>query len=125
MKITRESVVKAVKNGLKPPEIVARLKHHASNELPANVQRQVQEWSTWVRRVTVSSLIALRCPDRDTADRVMAAMKRQAQRVNSTLVAVDLTKLSTVERNKLEEHGILVDGEPESQVTRSKAGKKH
>jgi soluble cytochrome b562 len=125
LKITRESVVKAVKNGLKSPEIVARLKHHASNELPANVLRQVQEWSTWVRRVTVSSLIALQCPDSDTADRVMAVMKRQAQRVNSTVVAVDLRTLTTVERNKLEEHGILVDGEPESQVTRSKAGKKH
>jgi hypothetical protein len=114
-------VVKAVKNGLKPPEILARLKHHASNELPANVQRQVQEWSTWVRRVTVSSLIALRCPDRDTADRVMAAMKRQAQRVNSTLVAVDLTNLTTVERNKLEEHGILLDDETADRKTRSKS----
>ena len=30
LKITHESVVKAVKNELKPPEIVARLKHHAS-----------------------------------------------------------------------------------------------
>ena len=93
LKITRESVVKAVKNGLTPAEIVARLQRHASNGVPANVLRQVQEWSTWVRRVTSSSLIALRCPDSDTADRVMAAMKRQAERVNSTLVAIDRRKL--------------------------------
>jgi hypothetical protein len=41
MKITRESVVKAVSNGLKPTEILARLKLHASNEVPANVLHQV------------------------------------------------------------------------------------
>ena len=41
-KITRESVVKAVSNGLKPSEIEARLKRHASNEVPANVLREVQ-----------------------------------------------------------------------------------
>ncbi len=124
LKITRDSVVKAVKNGLPPAEIVARLERHASNSVPANVLRQVQEWSTWVRRVTSSSLIALRCPDSDTADRVMAAMKRQAERVNSTVVALDLKKLTTIERNKLQEHGILVDAEPESQETKSKARKK-
>jgi predicted KAP-like P-loop ATPase len=121
LKITRESVVKAIKNGLNPPEIVARLKHHASNELPANVLRQVQEWSTWVRRVTISPLLALRCPDSDTADRVMAALKRQAERVNPTLVAIDLKKLTTVERNKLQEHGILVDDEPADRKSRSKS----
>ena len=124
LKITRDSVVKAVKYGLPPTEIVSRLERHASNGLPANVLRLVQEWSTWVRRVTPSTLIALRCPDSDTADRVMAAMKRQAERVNSTVVALDLKKLTIVERNKLQENGILVDAEPESRESKSKARKK-
>jgi hypothetical protein len=112
LKLTRESVVKAVKNGLKSDEITARLKRHASNDLPANVLRQVEDWSNWVRRVTTLSLIALRCPDSETADRVMAVMKRQAERVNSTVVAIDRKKLTTTERNKLEDHGILVEDEP-------------
>jgi soluble cytochrome b562 len=124
LKLTRESVVKAVKNGLKPQEIVARLTRHASNEVPANVLRQVQEWSTWVRRVTSSSLVALRCPDSDTADRVMAAMKRQAERVSSTLVAIDRNKLTTTDRNKLEDHGILVEDEPGNPANRLKSRKK-
>jgi hypothetical protein len=55
----------------------------------------------------------------------MAAMKRQAERVGSTLVALNLRKLTTIERNKLQEHGILVDGGPESQAGKSKARKKH
>ena len=115
LKITRDSVVKAVSNGLKPAEIVARLKRHASNEVPANVLREVQDWSNWVRQVTTSTLTVLRCPDRDTADRVMGALKRQAERVNETLVAIDQKKLTTTERNKLRGHGIIVQGVSEAQ----------
>ncbi|HZW33187.1 MAG TPA: helicase-associated domain-containing protein, partial [Isosphaeraceae bacterium] len=87
LKITRESVVKAVSHGLKPAEIAARLRRHASNEVPANVLREVQDWSNWVRQVTAATMTVLRCPDRDAADRVMAVLKRQAERVNETLVA--------------------------------------
>ena len=64
---------------------------------------------TGCRRVTCSSLIALRCPDSDTADRVMGVLKRHAERVNSTVVAIDRKKLTTTERNKLRDSGILVD----------------
>ena len=71
-KITRESVVKAVSHGLEPAEIADRLKRHASNDVPANVLREVQDWSNWVRRVTPSTMTVLRRPDRDTADRVMS-----------------------------------------------------
>ena len=110
LKITRDSVVKAVSHGLKPAEIADRLRRHASNEVPANVLREVQDWSSWVRQVTPSTLTVLRCPDRDTADRVVAALKRQAERVNDTLVAIDQTKLTAADRNKLRAHGIIVQG---------------
>ena len=124
LKITRESVVKAVSHGLKPAEIVARLQRHASNEVPANVLREVQDWSNWVRHVTTSTLTVLRCPDRDTADRVMGAFKRQANRVNDTLVAIDQKKLTSTERNKLRDHGIIVQGESEAPEGKSKVPKK-
>ena len=120
LKITRDSVVKAVSHGLKPAEIVARLKRHASNEVPANVLREVQDWSNWVRQVTTSTLTVLRCPDRDTADRVMGALKRQAERINETLVAIDQKKLTTIERNKLRGHGIIVQTASETRAETSK-----
>ena len=124
LKITRDSVVKAVSHGLKPAEIVARLKRHASNEVPANVLREVQDWSNWVRQVTTSTLTVLRCPDRDTADRVVAALKRQAERVNETLVAIDQKKLTSTERNKLRDHGIIVQRGSEAQEGKSTARKR-
>jgi hypothetical protein len=109
LKITRESVVKAVSQGLEPAEILARLTRHASKEVPANVLREVQEWASWVRRVVTATVTVVRCPDRDTADRVLAALKNQAERVNDTLVAIDLKKLTATEKNKLRNHGIIVE----------------
>jgi hypothetical protein len=117
-------VVKAVSHGLKPAEIADRLRRHASNEVPANVLREVQDWSNWVRRVTPSTLVVLRCPDRDTADRVMSALRRQAERVNETLVAVDQKKLTSAERNKLRAHGIIVEGHSEAREGKPKKRKK-
>lgn len=124
LKITRESVVKAVNQGLKPAEIAARLQRHASNEVPANVLREVRDWSNWVRQVTSSTLTVLRCPDRDTAERVMAALRRQAERVNDTLVAIDQKKLTAAERNKLRSHGIIIQADPEAPEGRAKGRKR-
>jgi hypothetical protein len=109
LKLTRESVVRAVVQGLKPSEIVARLQRLASTDVPANVLRQVQDWCGWVRRAQASTLTVLRCPDSETADRVQSAMKRQAERLNETMVAVSANKLSTADRNKLRAQGIIVD----------------
>ena len=121
LKITRASVVKAVSQGLKPAEIVARLQRHASNEVPANVLREVREWSQWVRQVTCATLTVLRCPDRDTADRVLVALKRQAARINDTLVAIDQKRLTATERNKLRSHGIVIQGHSEARESKPKA----
>jgi Helicase conserved C-terminal domain len=110
LKVTRESVIKAVSGGLKPDEIVHRLERHASNKVPANVLRQVRDWSSWVRLVTSSTQTLMRCPDIDSADRVMAVLKSKAERVNDTLVAVPQTALNETERTKLRASGIIVQG---------------
>jgi Helicase conserved C-terminal domain len=123
-KITRDSVVKAVSHGLKPSEIADRLRRHASHEVPANVLREVQDWSNWVRRVTPSTMTVLRCPDRDTADRVLSALRKQAERVNDTLIAVDQKKLTSAERAKLLAHGIIVEGHAADGGVRPKAKKR-
>jgi hypothetical protein len=123
LKITRESVVRAAANGLGTEEIVDRLRRHASHEVPANVLHEVRGWSSWVRRVSAATLAVLRCPDRDTADRVMGALKRQAERLNDTLVAVD-RKLTAAERGKLRAQGIIVEGYGEAPASRPKSRKK-
>lgn len=112
LKLTRESVIRAVSNGLEPAQILDRLRNHASHDLPVNVVREVQEWSGRVRRVALKSLYVLRCPDRETGDRVMDALKRRAERLNASTIAVE-GKLTAADRTRLRVHGILVDGEAE------------
>ncbi|WP_406701359.1 helicase-associated domain-containing protein (plasmid) [Singulisphaera sp. Ch08] len=121
LKITRDSVVKAVGLGLKPVEILRRLQLHASNGVPANVLREVEEWANWVRQITTSTLTVLRCPDQATADRVVSALKRQAERLSNTIVAIDLKKLTTIERSKLRNHGIIIQKGIETNTHQSKA----
>jgi hypothetical protein len=123
LKLTRDSVVKAVGHGLKPAAILDRLRRHASHELPANVVHEVQDWSSWVRHVTPATLTVLRCPDKDTADRVLSALRRQTERLNDTLVAIN-QKLTAAERNKLRTQGIIVQGETAASAGRPKTRKK-
>ena len=52
-KITRESVIRAASQGLSASAIVARLRKHASVDVPENVLREVEEWAGWVRLVNV------------------------------------------------------------------------
>ena len=77
LRLTRESVVKAVAYGMKPAEIVDRLRRLATNEVPSNVLRQVSDWCGWVRRANASTAMIVRCQDSETADRIVAVMKRQ------------------------------------------------
>ena len=111
LKITRDSIVRAVRLGLKPDDIIARLTRLASNELPANVLREVKDWSSWVREVKLSKMTVIRCGERDSADRVMAVLRRQAERISETIIAIDHAKLTASERDKLLGQGIIVQTE--------------
>ena len=51
----------------------------------------------------------VRCPDSETADRIVAVMKRQAERVTETIIAIDQLRLTTADRNKLRDQGVLIE----------------
>jgi hypothetical protein len=108
LRITRAAVVKAVAHGLSGEEIVARLQRHTSVPVPANVLHEVREWAGWVRSVEAMPLTVVRCPDAATADRVVSVLGRQAERLGERLVAVPQGSLGLGERNRLQEHGILL-----------------
>src|SRR5262249_56386915 len=107
-KLTRDAVVKAVTNGLAPTDIVDRLQRHASNPVPANVLQEMRGWCDWVRRLTPETMTVFRCPDRETADRVLAALGRDAQRLGDALVGLAGERVTTAVRNKLHKEGIIV-----------------
>jgi hypothetical protein len=108
LKITREAVIKAVMHGLQAADIVDRLQRHASKGVPANVLREVQEWCGWVRRVSPETVVLLRCPDPDTADRVASVLGRRVERLTETVVVVPGDPLTGAERTKLQKQGVIV-----------------
>jgi Helicase conserved C-terminal domain len=121
LKITRNSIVRAVRLGLKPDDIISRLTRLASNELPANVRREVKEWSSWVRHVKLSKMTVIRCDAQDSADRVMTVLRHQAERISETIVAIDHAKLTASERDKLLGQGIIVQTDADVLVNHAQA----
>ena len=121
LKLTRESVVKAIGHGLKPGEILARLEKYASHDLPANVRREVVEWSAWVRPVTIAPITLIRCPDRESADRVVGALRSRVDRLNDTTLALDNAKLTPADRDKLRSQGILIQTVADPKAPKPKA----
>jgi hypothetical protein len=108
LRISRESVIKAVEHGLNTQEIVKRLEKHASNALPKNVVHEVKMWSSWVRAVNVSAMVVITCPDDETADRVMTALRKKAERLGTTTVGVAVGSLNAADRKTLKKHGVVI-----------------
>jgi hypothetical protein len=108
LRLTRGSVIKGAVMGLSSAAMIERLQHHCSKPLPENVIHEVREWADWVRSVSAESLLLFRCPDGLTADRVVAALGRSAERINETTVAFACTVLGDADRRKLLEQGIIV-----------------
>ncbi|QEH38428.1 hypothetical protein OJF2_70290 [Aquisphaera giovannonii] len=113
LKLTRDSVVRAVSAGMKPDEILGRLKRAAGHEPPANVLRQVADWAGWVRTARAAPATLIRCPDRETADRVAAALRKDAERLGDTVLALRVAKLTSPLRQKLLAQGILISNKQE------------
>jgi hypothetical protein len=108
-RITRESVVRALSAGLKPEEVMARLERHASTPIPKNVATEVRGWCGWVRKVAPAPALLLHCPDTDTAERVVGALGKSAERVGETVVALAVKGLTNAVRQKLAGQGILLE----------------
>ena len=108
LRISRESVIKAVEHGMERGEILRRLEKHASNALPKNVVHEVTEWSGWVREVDVRKMVVITCPDEDTTDRVMTALRKKGERLGATAVGVDQDRLSAADRQALKKLGVII-----------------
>jgi Helicase conserved C-terminal domain len=108
LRISRESVIKAVEHGMESGEILKRLEKHASNPLPKNVVHEVTMWSSWVREVDVRKMIVITCPDEDTTDRVMTALRKKGERLGTTAVGVDQDRLSAADRQALKKLSVII-----------------
>jgi hypothetical protein len=108
LRLSRASLFRGLAMGLKPEDVLARLRKHASNELPGNVVTEVQTWCGQARTVDVAAALVVSCPDADTAGRVVSVLGRVAQRVGDKAVALDLKSITPGVRQKLQAEGIFL-----------------
>lgn len=107
LKLTKESVIRGIGAGLTQETIVARLVKHATIPPPANVLTQVKSWCGVTRVVTTELKQLIRCPDEETAQRVLAAVGRKGERIAPTIVGLAHGELNTAMKKKLKDQGLL------------------
>ena len=85
-KITKSSVMKAAAAGLTAESVFEILGLYCSKDIPNNVNREILGWVGACRRITVHSAVLIRCPDAETAARVLAVSGGKADRVTDTIL---------------------------------------
>jgi hypothetical protein len=108
-RITRQSVFAAAGAGVRVEDALETLEAAASRPVPANVRREVEGWFHICRRIALEPAVLLRCPDAETASRVLGAAGRAARRVSDTVLELADDKARTRIIRKLQAEGIFVD----------------
>jgi hypothetical protein len=99
-RITRASILAAAQAGLSADEVLATLERACATPVPANVVHEIRAWFASCRRIQVEPVHLVRCPDAETAVRVLvAAGAGKLERVTDTVLALrDPTQKSAVLR---------------------------
>lgn len=110
-RITRASVLRAAEQGMAADGALAMLEGISRTGVPANVARQIRDWMTGTRRVSLHTALLIECPDPETAARVLAFTGGHGVQLTPTLLRVPTHALDrkTFVR-KLREKGIFVSG---------------
>jgi hypothetical protein len=107
--ITRKSIFAAAAAGLTADNALETLDRVCTQAAPANVRREIQGWFAQCRRVTFESAILIRCPDRETALKVLGLAKGFATPLNETILGYkDPGKQRPALIKRLKDMGVLV-----------------
>ncbi len=108
--ITKKSIYAAAAAGMSADNVLEILDRTCTREIPANVRREVSGWFAQCRKVSFESAMLIRCPDRDTAARVIGLAKGSATALTETVLEYkDPGKQRASLLKKLKDSGVLVD----------------
>lgn len=98
-KLTRESVQTGARSGLDIDQLLAQLAEGSSMPVPSNVRTEVIRWAGAVLHLDWEPAEILRCPDEETAQRVLATCGSYLEKAGPTLLLLrDSKKRTTVNR---------------------------
>ena len=107
--ITKKSIFAASAAGMTAENVLDILERVCTREVPGNVRREIQGWFAQCRKVAFESVMLVRCPDRETALRIVGLAKGSAVALNDTVLEYkDPGKQRPWLIKKLKEMGVLV-----------------
>ena len=111
--ITKKSIVAAAGAGMTAESVLELLERVSTREVPANVRREIQGWFGQCRKIHLEQVTLIRCPDRETALRVMGLAKDSVTALTDTVLEFrDISqKQRTALFKKLKEGGVLTSGQ--------------
>ncbi len=84
--ITKKSIFAASATGMTAENVLEILERVCTREVPGNVRREIQGWFAQCRKVSFESAMLIRCPDRETALRIVGLAKGSAVALNDTIL---------------------------------------
>lgn len=110
--ITKKSIFAAAAAGMTAEAVLEILERVCTRDVPGNVRREIQGWFAQCRKVSFESVMLIRCPDRETALRVLSLAKGFATALNDTVLEYrDPGRQRPGLIKKLKEMGVLVSVE--------------
>jgi hypothetical protein len=113
--ITKKSIFAAAAAGMTAETVLEILERVCTREVPGNVRREIQGWFAQCRKVSFESVMLIRCPDRETALRVLGLAKGSATALTDTVLEYrEPGRQRPWLIKKLKEMGVLVSVEEQA-----------
>lgn len=106
--VTKASIFGAAASGLGADQAIATLRKASSKDLPRNVEHEIRGWFAQCRRVSLRPAILIRCPDAETAARVISAGGKDIQPVSDTVLELTDPRKRNALVKKLRALGVFV-----------------
>src|ERR1019366_10712820 len=95
----------------KAEDVLTILERTCTLEIPGNVRREITGWFGQCREVKFENTVLIRCPDRETAARVLGLAKGKAVALTDTILEYnDTSNQRAWLIKKLKEMGVMVRG---------------
>lgn len=109
LRLTKKAILAAAAGGMTADQVLETLRRLSSKPIPANVTREIQGWFDQCRRITVRPAVLIRCPDHETATRVIGVLGNRVVSISETVLELRDAGAKSEALRKLQSQGIFVD----------------
>jgi len=107
-KITKKSIFTAAGTGMDAEQVLDTLRSVATKGVPENVEHEIRHWFGACKQVCAQPIVVVRCPDPETARRVLAVGGKKVHPLTDTLVELPGSKIDATLSRKLKDAGIFI-----------------